>query len=199
MATTIATYKNMSLENVTFPANAAVLVKERETPNGNIIEALIIDGVKDTKPVTLVKHLLITMLADFQWRNQFEADYKEVKDESGKVVASDSGVRAKNMFTKFLAVGVICKTDADGKLSHALKCDEGMTLKATALAVRKNHALVQASDANTRRACIHNQAKAIVAQCTQFTGITKVAKAIADDMEAIEAAKKSKKSGKEAA
>lgn len=194
--TAIATYKNTALENITFAPNAAVLVKERETPTGNIIEVLSISGVKNTKPITLVKHLLITMLADFKWRAKFEADHKEVKDEAGKVVASESGVRAKNLFTKFLNTGIICKTDDRGKLSFALQCDEGVTLRNTALAVRKTHAVAMATDANTLRACIHNQASAIVAQCTQFTSIMQVAAAIRAEVEAEETAKAEKKAKK---
>lgn len=201
-AVTIAQYKNTALTSIKWPANAAVLVKERETlAGGNVIEALIVEGVKNTKPITLVKHLLVTMLADFKWRAKFDADHKEVKDEAGKTVTSDSGVRARNLFTKFLGCSVICKTDAEGSLSYALQCDKGVTLRNTALAVRKTHAVALATDANTLRACIHNQASAIVAQCTQFSEIAKVAIAIAEQTFESEskAEKKSTKKDKAAA
>ena len=196
---TIATYKNTPLQSIAFPANAAVLVRERQTLAGvDIIEFLAVDGVKDTKPVTLVKHLLLTMLADFKWRTDFEADFKVVRDNNGKTLVEQSGVRAKNLFTKFLSVSTLCKTDSEGHISLALQCDQGVTFRNTALNVNKNQAIAMAKDKNILRACVHNQAKAIVAQCSQFTDIARIADALEKAMDETEVKTATKRATKKA-
>lgn len=188
----ITSVKNVSLENIVFPANSVILIKysERETANGTIdttTKFVAIDGVKDTKQITAVKVLLSALLAEFKTMQAFNKEFATIKDDNGKTISEKSGIQAKRIITPFLSGNTIFRTDSNGKLSGALKCEDGVKLRDTALNVRNNQAITNVSGANLK-AAIHNQANAIVKQSNYLTTIDEMKNAILSELEEKKAA-----------
>lgn len=196
----VTSVKNVSLENVQFPANSVVLLKytERENANGTIdttIKFVAVDGVKDTKQITSVKVLLSALIAEYKTIQEFNREFATIKDTDGKVITDKSGIQAKRIISPFLSGNTIYKTDSNGTLSGALECEQGVKLRDTALNIRNNQAVTTATGANLK-AAIHNQANAIVKQSKYLTTIDEMKNAILAEL-AEEKAKKQKKQAEE--
>ena len=196
----VTSVKNVSLENVQFPANSVVLLKytERENANGTIdttIKFVAVDGVKDTKQITSVKVLLSALIAEYKTIQEFNKEFATIKDTDGKVITDKSGIQAKRIISPFLSGNTIYKTDSNGTLSGALECEKGVKLRDTALNIRNNQAVTTATGANLK-AAIHNQANAIVKQSKYLTTIDEMKNAILAEL-AEEKAKKQKKQAEE--
>lgn len=196
----VTSVKNVSLENVQFPANSVVLLKytERENANGTIdttIKFVAVDGVKDTKQITSVKVLLSALIAEYKTIQEFNKEFATIKDENGQVITDKSGIQAKRIISPFLSGNTIYKTDSNGTLSGALECEKGVKLRDTALNIRNNQAVTTATGANLK-AAIHNQANAIVKQSNYLTTIDEMKNAILAEL-AEEKAKKQKKQAEE--
>lgn len=194
----LTSVKNVSLENVQFPANSVVLLKysERATKFGSIdttIKYVSIDGVKDGTQISCVKTLLSALLAEWKTIHDFNKEYSVIKDEkSGQIITDKSGIQAKRIFAQFLSGNTIYRTNSKGELASALVCEKGVRLRDTALNIRDNQAITSQTGANLRT-CIHVQSKAIVAQSTYLTSIDEMKNAILSDIAEEQAKKEDKK------
>lgn len=173
------TVKNQSIENTVFPANSVILLNYRESvkATGEITTTLNyikLDDVKDTKPLTIVKTALIAYLSEFRYFLQESKNWKQVKDDTNKIICEDSGIKPSNVLKPFLKTNTIYKTDSNGKISKAVQC-EGITLNQTALNLKESHALVSTvSDDDKLRFFVHHQANIILKQATYLRDITEI-------------------------
>ena len=177
--------------NVTFgvcgydavPANAAVLVAEGTVyVQGNdgkkerksVVKFLAVEGVKSTKNTDVIVPLLSVMLADVRERAGFASEFKVCVLNGEK---TDSKIRAKSLFTKWLKGNVIYKSNASGELTRALVLDEGLKLSGTSLKVSEKQPIFEAKG-NELRVLMHQTANAIAKQATMLGNTLKQAKAI---------------------
>lgn len=173
---TINQYKNESVNNIKFENNAVVLLLQNIASNGNVtIKVLQFTGCSDTKPTTIVKHLLKSILAEFNVAEEFNAKFGTF--ETGATVNGvtekvRTGIQAKRKFSAFLRTSVIYKTDNNGKLSHAVKCDNGIMLSDTALNI-KSEQLATLYEYNSAqfRSALHHTATAVLEQCSFFSAV----------------------------
>ena len=173
---TVNQYKNESVNNIKFENNAVVLLLQNVASNGNVtIKVLQFTGCSDTKPTTIVKHLLKSLLAEFNVAEDFNDRYRMFKTGvtvNGVEEEVKTGIQAKRKFSPFLRTSVIYKTDSNGKLTHAVKCDNGVLLSDTALNIRKEQ-LVTMYEYNSAqfRSALHHTATAVLEQCSFFTAV----------------------------
>lgn len=174
---TINSYRNESVSNIKFANNAVVLIKQTVSSTGNTrVDVLQFDGCQDTKETTIVKHLLKSLLAEMNVTTEFNEKYKMF--ETGATVNGEkervkTGIQAKRKFLPFLSTGIIYKTDSKGKLSHAVKCDEGMQLRDTALNIKPEQLVTMfAYNSAQFRSALHHTATAVLEQCSFFTSIS---------------------------
>lgn len=173
---TVNQYKNESVNNIKFENNAVVLLLQNVASNGNVtIKVLQFTGCEDTKPTTIVKHLLKSLLAEFNVSEDFNERYKFFKTGAtvnGVEEEVKTGIQAKRKFLPFLRTSTIYKTDSNGKLSHAVNCDNGVLLSDTALNI-KSEQLVTLFKYNSAqfRSALHHTATAVLEQCTFFTAV----------------------------
>jgi len=173
---TVNQYKNESVNNINFENNAVVLLLQNVASNGNVtIKVLQFTGCSDTKPTTIVKHLLKSLLAEFNVAEDFNDRYRMFKTGvtvNGVEEEVRTGIQAKRKFSPFLRTSVIYKTDSNGKLTHAVKCDNGVLLSDTALNIRKEQ-LVTMYEYNSAqfRSALHHTATAVLEQCSFFTAV----------------------------
>lgn len=173
---TISQYKNESVNNIKFENNAVVLLLQNIASNGNItIRVLQFTGCEDTKPTTIVKHLLKSILAEFNVSEDFNERYKFFK--TGAVVNGvaeevKTGIQAKRKFSVFLRTSTIYKTDSNGKISHAVNCDNGILLSDTALNIKQEQLVTMFKYNSAQfRSALHHTATAVLEQCTFFTAV----------------------------
>lgn len=170
------TYGILGTDNV--PANAAVLLNERKMRiEGDLVSAtefLAIDGVKSTKAEDIVMPVLAVMLADLREREGFANEFKVVVLNGTE---TDSRIRAKSYFTKYLKGNVIYKSNSNGELNKALVLDEGLCLRNTALRVTERQPIYEAKG-DTLRVLLFKTAEAITKQATMFKDIVGQAKSI---------------------
>lgn len=173
------TVKNQSIESTVFPANSVILLNYRESvkATGEITTTLNyikLDDIKDTKPLTIVKTALIAYLSEFKYFLQESKNWKQVKDDTNKIICEDSGIKPSNVLKPFLKTDTIYKTDSNGKISKAVQCS-GITLNQTALNLKESHALVSTiSDDDKLRFFVHHQANVILKQATYLRDITEI-------------------------
>lgn len=173
---TISTYRNESVSNIKFENNAVVLLKQTVSNSGNTrIDVLQFTGCPDTKTTTIVKHLLKSLLAEMNVTTEFNENYKMFNTGAtvnGVAEQVKTGIQAKRKFLPFLSTGIIYKTDSNGKLSHAVKCDNGLQLRDTALNIKPEQLVTLfAYNSANFRAALHHTATAVLEQCSFFTAI----------------------------
>ena len=173
---TISTYRNESVSNIKFESNAVVLLKQTVSNNGNVrLDVLQFTGCPDTKQATIVKHLLKGLLAEMNVTTAFNERYKMFS--TGETVNGDAeqvktGIQAKRKFLPFLSTGIIYKTDSNGKLSHAVKCDDGLQLRDTALNIKPEQLVTLfAYNSAQFRSALHHTATAVLEQCSFFSSV----------------------------
>ena len=187
-------YRNEELSNIKFSSNAVVLILDSVSSTGNrTTKVLSFDGCKDTKDTTIVKHLLKCMLAEFNVCNDFNEQFSTfetgtVKDVNGTTFKEvvKTGIKAKKYFQPFLNSSTIYKTDSKGKLSHAVKCEDGVLLKDTALNIRQEQ-LITLFGYNSKqfRSALHHTATAILEQCKFVTLIKEEYNSIEDGLQEV--------------
>lgn len=172
--------------NVTFgimsrdemPANAAVLLNEcKKRIDGelkSVTEFLAIEGVRSTKDTDLIIPVLSVMLADARERSGFASEFK-VCILNG--TETDSKIRAKSLFSKYLRGNVVYKSNSEGKLNKALVLDEGLRLSGTSLKVSDKQPIFSAKG-NELRVIMHQTAEAVCKQATLRKDIIGQAKSI---------------------
>lgn len=190
-------FQNVDVENITLTPHSVVLLKHHVTVSKNTtvnttINTVTIEGLKNDKPITVVRLLLSALLAERRTKTLFDNSYKVVKDDSGKIVADNSGIQGKRVITPFLSGTTIYYTDKEGKIKTGFQLKGGMKLRDTALNIRQNHAIISTSG-DILKACIYNQAKAIIAQSTYLEDINAIKDAILKELETEKAEKKAKK------
>lgn len=185
---------NNSKFNVTFgiyghdtiPANAAVLLNERKVRiDGELQSAqefMAIEGVKSTKVEDIILPLLAVMLADARERDGFRNDFSVVILNGAE---TDSRIRAKSLFTKFLKGNVVYKSNAEGNLNKAIVLDEGLRLSGTCLKPTPKQPIFIAKG-NDLRTMMLTTAKAFTKQANMLSGIITKAKAIFDETVKVE-------------
>lgn len=180
--------KNVSVENITFTPNTLVLLKvrERETGKGEIetvVNYIEVCELKDTKELTILQNLLRFCLAEFKVSKGFENEYK------------DTNIKQRRVIQPFLNTNVIFRTDSTGKISKALISE--INFNKTALNIRDNHNICKCEPENMK-AAIYQHAKAIFAQCSYISTISKTAEDILKmfDLKDGETTKVSKKTAK---
>jgi len=185
MANTNANNTNAKF-NVTFgvlshdavPGNAAVLVNEcKKRIDGelqSVTEFLAVEGVKSTKETDLIIPVLAVMLADTRERAGFASEFKVVVLNGEK---TDSKIRAKSLFSKFLRSNVVYKSNTQGELTKALVLDEGLKLSGTSLKVSEKQPIFEAKG-NELRVIMHQTAEAVCKQATMRKDIIGKARAI---------------------
>lgn len=170
------TYGILGIDNV--PANAAVLLNERkmriEGELQSVTEFLAIDGVKSTKSEDIVMPVLAVMLADLREREGFASEFKVVMLNGTE---TDSRIRAKSYFTKYLKGNVIYKSNSEGNLNKAVVLDEGLRLSGTCIKPTAKQPIFTAKG-NDLRVIMHQTALAFVKQASMFSGIISKARAI---------------------
>ncbi len=170
------TYGILGHDNV--PANAAVLLNERKMRiEGDLVSAtefLAIDGVKSTKAEDIVMPVLAVMLADLREREGFANEFKVVVVDGAE---TDSRIRAKSYFTKYLKGNVIYKSNSEGNLNKAVVLDEGLRLSGTCIKPTNKQPIFTAKG-NDLRVIMHQTALAFIKQASMFTGIVSKARAI---------------------
>jgi hypothetical protein len=170
------TYGILGHDNV--PANAAVLLNERKMRiEGDLVSAtefLAIDGVKSTKAEDIVMPVLAVMLADLREREGFANEFKVVVVDGAE---TDSRIRAKSYFTKYLKGNVIYKSNSEGNLNKAVVLDEGLRLSGTCIKPTNKQPIFTANG-NDLRVIMHQTALAFIKQASMFTGIVSKARAI---------------------
>jgi hypothetical protein len=178
---------NVSLENINFPKNSVVLLRQRtyETKTGinTVINYVAVDGIKDTNDVSIVKTLLSALLAEYRVKSDFNIEFATIKDDSGNIIANNSGIFAKRVISPFLNGNTIYRTDSTGKLNKALRCENGTKLKDTCLSIKDGQIITRLNSA-ALRAALHNQSLAIIKQSVWLTSIAAMQAAIEADMEA---------------
>lgn len=173
---TVNQYKNESVNSIKFENNAVVLMLQNVASNGNVtINVLQFTGCPDTKPATIVKHLLKSLLAEFRSVENFNSKFKFFKTGvviNGKEEEVRTFIDAKRKFSRFLRTSTIYKTDSNGKLSHAVNCDNGLLLSDTALNIKEQQLLTLFDYNSTQfRSALHHTALAVLEQCTFFTAV----------------------------
>ena len=170
------TYGILGTDNV--PANAAVLLNERKMRiEGDLVSAtefLAIDGVKSTKAEDIVMPVLAVMLADLREREGFANEFKVVVLNGTE---TDSRIRAKSYFTKYLKGNVIYKSNSEGNLNKAVILDEGLRLSGTCIKPTAKQPIFTAKG-NDLRVIMHQTALAFIKQASMFSGIISKARAI---------------------
>lgn len=173
---TISSYRNESVSNIKFNSNAVVLIKQTVSLTGNTrVDVLQFDGCQDTKETTIVKHLLKSLLAEMNVTTEFNEKYKLF--ETGATVNGEkervkTGIQAKRKFLPFLSTAVIYKTDSTGKLSHAVKCDDGLQLRDTALNIKPEQLITMFKYNSAQfRSALHHTATAVLEQCSFFAAV----------------------------
>jgi hypothetical protein len=178
---------NVSLENISFPKNSVVLMRQRtyDTKTGinTVINYVAIDGVKDTNDINIIKTLLSALLAEHKVRSDFNSEFATVHDDKGNVICDSSGISAKRVISPFLNGNTIYRTDSTGKLNKALRCESGVKLKDTCLSIRDGQVITRLNSA-ALRAALHNQSLAIIKQSVWLTSIAAMQAAIEADVEA---------------
>lgn len=173
---TINEFKNESVNNIKFENNSVVLLLQSVASNGDVkLRVLQFGNCPDTKETTIVKHLLKNMLAEFNVAENFNENYKFF--ETGATVNGEkekvkTGIQAKRKFSAFLRTSVIYKTDSNGKISHAVKCDDGVLLSDTALNIKPEQ-LVTLYKYNSAqfRSALHHTACAVLEQCSFYSAV----------------------------
>lgn len=172
------TYGILGIDTV--PANAAVLLNERkmriEGELTSATEFLAIEGVKSTKSEDIVMPVLAVMLADLREREGFASDFKVVMLNGTE---TDSRIRAKSYFTKYLKGNVIYKSNSNGELNKAVVLDEGLRLSGTCIKPTAKQPIFIAKG-NDLRVLMHKTAEAFCQQARMFSGIIAKAKSIFD-------------------
>ena len=173
---TVNQYKNESVENIKFEKNAVVLMLQNVSSNGNVTtKVLQFTGCEDTKPTTIVKHLLKSLLAEFKVSENFNERYKFFttgRTVNGEPEIVKTGIQAKRKFSPFLRTSTIYKTDSNGKLSHAVNCDNGVLLSDTALNLKTEQVLTMFEyNSASFRSALHHTAVAVLEQCTFYTAV----------------------------
>lgn len=170
------TFGILSHDNV--PANAAVLLNEcKKRINGelqSVTEFLAIEGVKSTKETDLIVPVLAVMLADTRERAGFASEYKVCILDGAE---TDSKIRAKSLFSKYLRSNVVYKSNSEGALNKALVLDDGLRLSGTSLKVTEKQPIF-AAKGNELRVIMHQTAEAVCRQATMRKDIIGKAKAI---------------------
>ena len=170
------TFGILSHDNV--PANAAVLLNEcKKRINGelqSVTEFLAIEGVKSTKETDLIVPVLAVMLADTRERAGFASEYKVCILDGAE---TDSKIRAKSLFSKYLRSNVVYKSNSEGALNKALVLDDGLRLSGTSLKVTEKQPIFSAKG-NELRVIMHQTAQAVCRQATMRKDIIGKAKAI---------------------
>jgi hypothetical protein len=169
---TFNSVKNTSLEDIIFPVHSVVLLKysERETKNGinTTIKYVAIDGLKKNNPVTVVKTLLTALLSEYKAAKEFNNKFKIIKDEKGNVILENSNIQVKRTIFPFLSGNIIFRSNSQGKLFIALKCDKDIFLADTILNIKKEHTITKV-DGEELKVVIYHHSKQIIAQSADFT------------------------------
>ena len=173
---TISVYKNESVSNINFEKNSVVLLKQTVSNSGGTrVDVLQFTDCQDTKQTTIVKHLLKCLLAEMNVTTDFNERYKMFNTGStvnGVAEQVKTGIQAKRKFLPFLSTSIIYKTDSNGKLSHAVKCDNGLQLRDTALNIKPEQLLTLFEYNSAQfRAALHHTATAVLEQCTFFSSV----------------------------
>lgn len=152
--------KNTQLNDLRVSANSVLLLQQTTSATNNVfIKGVAISGLKNTEAMTIVKHLLTAICAEYRVRNNFNNEFSTLKI-NGK--DEQTGLTAKSLFARYLNTSVIYRSDSNGKIANAIEI-AGQTLKDTALKVTNKH-LIATCNRNDLRAVIHHQAKAVLAQ-----------------------------------
>lgn len=152
---TIIDVKNIELSELKTTANSVVLLQQRFNVNGNTIKGVAVNGLKKTDLISIVKHLLIAIVAEKKQELQFNNEFATINNQK-------SGITAKKYLTRFLNTNLVFRTDSTGKIATAVKLN-GLKLKDTALKITDKH-LLATTDRNNLRAVLHHHTKAVVAQ-----------------------------------
>ena len=152
--------KNTQLNDLRVSANSVLLLQQTTSATNNVfIKGVAISGLKNTEAMTIIKHLLTAICAEYRVRNNFNNEFSTLKI-NGK--DEQTGLTAKSLFARYLNTNVIYRSDSNGKIANAIEI-AGQTLKDTALKVTNKH-LIATCNRNDLRAVIHHQAKAVLAQ-----------------------------------
>lgn len=166
-----------TINNITFPANSAILAVERiNATNNSITTNYIAVAIKNDKPLTAIKNLLIVSLADYKCKQEFDQKYSTIKD-NGKVIqiTNSEGVKVNLQsgliepleMNKYLNTKEILISDGDGKIRPTRIVSE-VPYKDTALKIRQSHGILVLSGRELGSG-IHNQACAILDQTRRLT------------------------------
>ena len=142
-------------------ANAVCLGKYSVNSKGeDVINMVALTGLKRTDMLDQIKHLLLGLIAEYNWRNGFEREYIKVAFEGKDVKV---GVTAERFFTKYLSTSVIFRTDSKGRFTNN-PIEINGKLNRTALKLTAKHGLVNTTTRDEFRAVLHHHAKAVCAQ-----------------------------------
>jgi len=184
----VNTFKNQSVSSLVFDANSIILVKQTERPSNDggidtTVKVLTINGLKDTKEVSLIKLFLLAIVSESKVRDEIngESDLTNIKQ------ISYINTFLTNNFTIF-------RTNGDGKLSKAVVSEQ--PLNKTCLKLRAKYGLMKC-DPNMFKDTLSAHAKVFLAQARFFTTINekldKYLKITEDIAKEIVAAPKSEK------
>ena len=155
--------KGVSLDNFESidVANAVCLGKYSVNSKGeDVINMVALTGLKRTDKLDQVKHLLLGLIAEYNWRHGFEREYIKVAFEDKELKV---GVTAERFFTKYLSTSVIFRTDSKGRFTDD-PIEINGKLNRTALKLTEKHGLVNTTTRDEFRTVLHHHAKAVCAQ-----------------------------------
>jgi len=170
--------KNVAISELVCTPNTILLAKQtnsdRNGETNTSIRYIEICKVEKTDGLTLVKTLLKYCIAEFSVCKDLETDF------------ADTNIKQRKLFNQFLTTNKIYRTNAEGKIVSAVESE--VPFNQTALKVKDTHTILTCKRENLN-ACIHQHAKAILAQSKYYSLIIAKVETLDKEAETAELAK----------